>query len=261
MAFEITINEKNKYRKDRSKPIATGSSGGTETNSYVNEIAFEGRELKLSQVNHEELTASFSLIEDDIPILSIAKIEDLQDQLDSKLEVEGSLTENHIPIVVSGSPVWSLLSIFLLSDFLEESFESHAGKIVAVDPSENGLIFIDAPSGGGVSGIVDLGDLSGAFSIDLSTGRRFKFRLTANSTFSFSNAELGADYTFEVTREANYTLSWASGKYRFPLGYAPVLTNTTTNGTSPQKAIDIITAVCLVSGRLDVVVTPDLRLN
>ncbi len=74
MAFEITINEKNKYRKDRSKPIATGNSGGTETNSYVTEIFFEGTELNLLQVNQEELTASFTLLEADIPSLDASKI-------------------------------------------------------------------------------------------------------------------------------------------------------------------------------------------
>lgn len=109
--------------------------------------------------------------------------------------------------------------------------------------------------------VIDLGDISGAFTIDLSTGRRFRFRLIGNSTMNHSNAKIGVDYVFEVTRESNFTLGYTASKYRFPLGYTPVLTNTTTNGSSPAKAIDLITGFCMVAGRLDIVITPDLKEN
>lgn len=83
MAFSITINEKHKYSKERSKPIATGNSGGTDADSYVNEISFNGRELTLSQTNQEDLVTEFTLTASDIPTIEISQVNNLQNNLDS----------------------------------------------------------------------------------------------------------------------------------------------------------------------------------
>lgn len=111
--------------------------------------------------------------------------------------------------------------------------------------------------------IVDLGNLSGSVVVDLSLGSKFRFAQTGNITsFSFSNEVVGREYMFEITRETtNYTFTFATGKYRFPIGAAPIMTNPTTNGSSPAKAIDILSCLCMISGRLDLVITPDMQNN
>jgi hypothetical protein len=111
--------------------------------------------------------------------------------------------------------------------------------------------------------VVDLGNVSGAVVINLSLGAKFKMNQTGNITsFSFINEVLGRDYLFEITRQTtNYTFTFAAGKFRFPIGATPIMTNPTTNGTSPAKAVDILTGLCMVSGRLDIVITPDLLEN
>lgn len=111
--------------------------------------------------------------------------------------------------------------------------------------------------------VVNLGNVSGTVVVDLSLGTKFKLNQTGNITsFSFTNEVIGKDYLFEITRETtNYTFTFATGKFRFPIGSAPVLTNPTTNGTSPAKAVDILTGLCMVASRLDMVITPDLQNN
>lgn len=67
MAFSVTINEKNKYRKDRSKPIATGSSGGTTESSFVEDVSFDENELTISQANKEDIVVAIdSFVRHDI---------------------------------------------------------------------------------------------------------------------------------------------------------------------------------------------------
>ncbi len=139
-------------------------------------------------------------------------------------------------------------------------YTGQALKVPRVKADESGLELVDAPSGE-PSGLINLGDVSGLISLDLTSGNRFKCRLIANGTLTFTGAELGKDYVLEITREGNFTLAYQSGKFRLPLGYVPVLTNTTTNGTSPPKAVDLLTLLCMSENRLDIVVTPDIREN
>lgn len=107
-------------------------------------------------------------------------------------------------------------------------------------------------------------NITGSVTIDLSTGNMFILTLTGNVTsFSFSNEEVGREYVFIFLKDTSEkTLTWASGKYRFPFGNAPVLTNPTTNGTSgPARSVDIMTGLCHSSGRLSIVQSPDLIEN
>lgn len=115
-------------------------------------------------------------------------------------------------------------------------------------------------------GVVDLGDVSGAVSVDLSTGRKFKCRATGNITsFTFTNEVVGLDYYLDITTEtAAKTIAWTAAKFRWPLGTngIPQLTNCTLNGTSgPARAIDKFIFTCAVAGRLDVSIMPDLQNN
>jgi hypothetical protein len=109
--------------------------------------------------------------------------------------------------------------------------------------------------------IIDIGNVSGSFQINLNQGRRFKMIQTHNATMDIINPTLGYDYVFEVSRSANLIFGYQSGKFRFPLGSAPILTNPTTNGSSPSASIDILTGLCMRIGRLDLVITPDLKEN
>jgi len=109
--------------------------------------------------------------------------------------------------------------------------------------------------------IIDLGNVSGTFTVDLSLGRKFKMVQIANATMDYSNLELGAEYTFQITRDANYTFSFTAGKYRFPLGSPILLTNPLNNGSSPASSTDVLTGQSLELNRLDLVITPDLMNN
>lgn len=103
-------------------------------------------------------------------------------------------------------------------------------------------------------------NIAGAVSIDLSTGDMFILTLTANVTsFTFSNEIVGKEYIFVFLQDTtNKTIVWTAGKFAFPFGNAPALTNPTTNGTAPAKSKDIVTAICSVAGRLEIAYTPDL---
>lgn len=110
--------------------------------------------------------------------------------------------------------------------------------------------------------VVDLGNIIGNVSIDLSTGRHFKMIQTGNVTgFTFINDVVGKSYSFRIERAGNYTFAFTSGKHTFPLGFVPALTDPTANGSSPAKAVDVLTAVCYEPGRLTVVIVPDVQNN
>lgn len=105
-------------------------------------------------------------------------------------------------------------------------------------------------------------NISGSVTVDLSLGVHFKFILDANTTLDFTNEVEGKQYTFEfIQLDSAKTLTWATGRYRFSFGNEPTLTDPTTNGSSPIKAVDIVTCLCSTIGRLDIVVTPDMKEN
>jgi hypothetical protein len=106
-------------------------------------------------------------------------------------------------------------------------------------------------------------NISGAVSIDLSTARVFFLTLTANVTsFTFTNEVVGAQYMFYFIKgTTNYSFTWTTGKFRFPFATVPALTDPTSNGTSPGSSVDIMTGFCAVSGRLDIVRSPDFQNN
>lgn len=113
--------------------------------------------------------------------------------------------------------------------------------------------------------VVDLGDVSGSVTIDLSTGRKFKCVATGNITsLSFTNEKVGAVYMLRIeVNTTNKTIAFAAGKFDWPHGSAapPQLTQATTNGSSPAKAVDIFTMACMESGRLVLGVTPNVMPN
>jgi hypothetical protein len=113
--------------------------------------------------------------------------------------------------------------------------------------------------------IYDLGDVSGAVSVDLSLSTNFKCRATNNITsFTCTNIREGATYIIEITTETSAkTIAFQSGVFSIPLGVVgtPQLTNCTTNGTSPAKAIDLLTLYARSSTRLVPVITPDVQDN
>lgn len=119
---------------------------------------------------------------------------------------------------------------------------------------------------GSTSPVVVTQNITGATTIDCSTGDIFINTLTGNVTnFDHSNAVVGKTYVFKMIKDtSNKTITWAAGKWRFPFynpsdtTTAPGLTDPTTNGTSPAHSEDIITAICTTSGKLDVVVTNNL---
>lgn len=123
--------------------------------------------------------------------------------------------------------------------------------------------FVQNAVGGGALGVVDLGDVSGIVTVNLANGRKFKCRATGNITaFSFTNEVLGLDYVLDITTETTAkTITFVAAKFRFPFNLAPQLTSPLANGSAPAKAIDKLVFTCAVAGRLDAVITPDLRNN
>lgn len=117
-------------------------------------------------------------------------------------------------------------------------------------------------SAGGTRTVVTQ-DISAAVTIDLSAGDLFILTITANVySFSFLNETVGKDYIFVfIKTDTNKNLTWTAGKYRFPFGNSPVLTDPTTNGSDPVKSVDIVTGIAAVEGRLDIVFTPNLTEN
>jgi len=113
--------------------------------------------------------------------------------------------------------------------------------------------------------IVDLGDVSGTVSIDLATGINFKCRATGNITsFTYTNLTEGVNYIIEITTETSAkTIAFASGVFSIPLGSVgtPQLSNCTQNGSSPAKAIDLLTLYARSATRLVPVITPDVQDN
>lgn len=111
--------------------------------------------------------------------------------------------------------------------------------------------------------VVTSSGIAGDVVADLSSADIFLLSVTGNVTsFNFTGETIGKQYMFKFIQDTtNKSFTWASGRYRFPFGNAPVLTNPTTNGSSPAHSEDIITAICMSSGRLDVVITPDLIEN
>jgi hypothetical protein len=111
--------------------------------------------------------------------------------------------------------------------------------------------------------VYDMGNVSGSVTVDLSLATKFRMTQTGNITaFTFINEVLGRDYLFQITRPTtNWTFTFQAGKFRFPIGATPIMTNPTTNGSAPASATDLLTGLCMVVGRLDIVITPDLQNN
>jgi hypothetical protein len=136
-------------------------------------------------------------------------------------------------------------------------------QILVRDGSTGEMKYRDASSMDGARTVVT-SNISGSVTIDLSTGDMFLLTLTGNVTsFTFSNATVGRDYIFVFIKgTTEYTLTWATGVYRFPFGTAPTLTNPTTNGTAgPTYSRDVVTGVCSTAGKLDIVITPNFINN
>jgi len=111
--------------------------------------------------------------------------------------------------------------------------------------------------------VVFSGSVAGNVVVDLTTADIFLLNVTGNVTsFNYTGETIGKQYMFKIIMDtSNKSFTWASGRYRFPFGTTPVLTNPTTNGSSPAHSEDIITAICMNGGRLDVVTTPDMQSN
>jgi len=111
--------------------------------------------------------------------------------------------------------------------------------------------------------VYDLGDVSGSVSVDLSLSRNFKCRATGNITsFTYTNLTEGVNYIIEITTETSAkTIAFAAGVFSIPLGSVgtPQLTNCTQNGSSPAKAIDLLTLYARSATRLVPVITPDCQ--
>lgn len=115
----------------------------------------------------------------------------------------------------------------------------------------------------GISGVYDVGNVSGSIVIDWNNGKQQKCVATGNITsLSYTNAVVGDTYVLTiVTNLAIRTVVFAGGNiWGWPSGTAaiPQLTDCTANGTSPAKSIDVFTFYCWEAGRLEVMYAPNL---
>lgn len=101
----------------------------------------------------------------------------------------------------------------------------------------------------------------GTVTVDLDSADVFYMNMSAATTMSHSGGTTGKQYLFVFVQDtSNKTLSFTASKYRFPFATVPILTNPTTNGSSPAHSEDILSAI-FRNGRLDIAVTPDLQNN
>jgi len=113
-----------------------------------------------------------------------------------------------------------------------------------------------------VNPVVVTSGVTGSIIVDLSSGDVFILTLTGNTTFNFTGETVGKQYIFKIIKDTTEkTFTWTAGRYRFPFGTAPLMTNPTTNGSDPAHSEDIISAICTSTGRLDIVTTSNLIEN
>jgi hypothetical protein len=88
----------------------------------------------------------------------------------------------------------------------------------------------------------DLGSVSSGTVIFNGNHKNQRIVLTGNVTLDYTGLIAGREYTLRIERVANTTLTFASNKWECPGGtvMAPKLTDPTTNGSSPSKAIDYL---------------------
>jgi hypothetical protein len=138
-------------------------------------------------------------------------------------------------------------------------------QILVREQTTNKLFWKDSASlsDSGHTLTVSSKNIGGSVLINLSTANMFLLTVTGNvTTFNYTGETVGKQYIFKFLKDTTEkTFTWASGRYRFPFGNAPVLTNPTTNGSNPVHSEDIVTALCTTFGRLDIVITPDLIAN
>jgi hypothetical protein len=101
----------------------------------------------------------------------------------------------------------------------------------------------------------------GTVTVDLDSADVFYMNMSGSTTISHSGGTTGKQYLFVFVQDtSNKALSFTASKYRFSSAAEPILTNPTTNGSSPAHSEDIITGI-FRNGRLDVVITTDLQNN
>jgi hypothetical protein len=104
--------------------------------------------------------------------------------------------------------------------------------------------------------------ITGTYILDLSQGELQTLLLAGNTTLNYTGETVGKTYTIVIIKETtNKTLTLASGRYSVSFGEPIDTTDPTTNSSSPARSVDIITLMCIQSGRLVPVVTPDIQDN
>jgi hypothetical protein len=108
--------------------------------------------------------------------------------------------------------------------------------------------------------IVDRGTVaSGTLVIDCSR-KNHKVILTGTVTLDYTNLVAGREYKLWVERSTNTTVTLLVNKWAAPLKMTPAFTNPTANGSSPAKAIDLLSWVVRdASERPAIVITPDIQ--
>lgn len=118
-----------------------GGGGGGTSGTTVTGISFSGRTLTLTQIGVSNLTATFSLIDNDIPSLPISKIINLQTTLDSK----ANTSQLHNPVTIGTANGLSLtnqqLSLSLVTTSTNGAMSAtDKSKLDGVAPNANNYV-------------------------------------------------------------------------------------------------------------------------
>lgn len=108
--------------------------------------------------------------------------------------------------------------------------------------------------------VVDRGTVSSGTLVIDCAHKNHKVILTGTVSFDYTNLVEGREFSVWVERTTNTTINFTASKWMAPLAIKPQFSDPTANGSSPAKAIDIMTFKARAAGeRPTVVVTPDAQ--
>lgn len=130
------------------------------------------------------------------------------------------------PTVGGDSGAWGTILNALFDD-VDSDVKSVEDKADAALPKAGGAMTGRLDGHSGTIKLVAKGSISGAQSLDLSTGQYFTATITGNTTFSVTNVPSGTFATplfLRLTNAGAHTITWPAS-FRWPGGGAPSLTS------------------------------------
>src|ERR1044072_5718986 len=108
--------------------------------------------------------------------------------------------------------------------------------------------------------IVDRGTVSSGTLVIDGTRKNHRLIVSGTVTLDYTNLVPGREYKLYVEHSTNTTVTQLANKWAAPLKQLPAFTNPTTNGSSPAKAVDLVSFILRdATERPAIVITPDIQ--